>query len=171
MNETFICSRCGAEHLIDGSITFSAYRLCRSCYDTETCACDHCGDRIWAADSCGDEHHTLCQDCANCYYDRCADCGRFVLTEDLQYLEDGDDDGYCSSCFDRHLQESGVHSYCYKPEPVFYGGGPRYFGVELEIDEGGENRENAHRLQAIANEFTENIYIKHDGSLDKGAWE
>ena len=61
-----------------------------------------------------------------------------------------------------------MQSYCYKPEPIFYCDGFHYLGVKLEIDHGGEDHENARRLQAIANEFTENIYIKHDGSLDEG---
>ena len=72
----------------------------------------------------------------------------------LQYLEGGDDDGYCSACFDRHLQ-----SYCYKPEPIFYCDGFHYLGVKLEIDHGGEDHENARRIQAVANEYAENIYI------------
>ena len=168
MNETFTCAHCGREHPIENRRIFDGQELCRDCYDTGTCICDQCGERIWLDDDCGDANHTLCQDCVGRYYDRCADCGRLVDLDQLQYLEDGDDDGYCSSCFDRHMRESGVHSYCYKPESIFYGDGPRYFGVELEIDEGGESHENARRLQAIANKFTENIYIKHDGSLDDG---
>ena len=168
MNETFICTHCGREYPIEDQYVFDGQELCRDCYGTETCVCDQCGERIWLVDDCGDIHHTLCQDCVDRYYERCADCGCLVGLDQLQYLEDGDDEGYCSTCFDRHLQENGVHSYCYKPEPIFYGDGPRYFGVELEIDGGGENHENARKLQAIANEFTENIYIKHDGSLDKG---
>ena len=32
-----------------------------------------------------------------------------------------------------------IHDYYYKPEPIFYGDGPRYLGVELELDDGGEN--------------------------------
>ena len=168
MKETFICSRCGQEHPTADRYTFDGQELCRGCYEAETCICDHCGSRIWTEASCGDENHTLCQNCADRYYDSCADCGRLVPTEDLRYLEDDDDEGYCDACYNYRIRQTGIHSYCYKPEPIFYGDGPCYFGVELEIDGGGEDYENACKLQNIANEFTDNIYIKHDGSLDEG---
>lgn len=52
--------------------------------------------------------------------------------------------------------------------PTSIGNGPRFFGVELEIDEGGEYESKAKKLLNVANRDTENIYIKHDGSLDEG---
>ena len=110
MSETFVCAHCGKEHPIEDRCIFDGQELCRECYGTETCICDQCGKRIWLNDDYGDAHHTLCQDCMERYYDRCIDCGRLVELDQLQYLEDGDDDGYCSACFERHLQESGVHS-------------------------------------------------------------
>ena len=42
------------------------------------------------------------------------------------------------------------------------------FGVELEIDGAGEDREHAETLLCIANANGERMYIKHDGSLDDG---
>ena len=44
-----------------------------------------------------------------------------------------------------------IHDYYYKPEPIFYGDGPRYLGVELELDDGGENEFCASKLLDIAN--------------------
>ena len=44
----------------------------------------------------------------------------------------------------------------------------RYFGVELEIDEGGKNGDNADTLLGIGNRVAEHIYIKSDGSLSDG---
>ena len=61
-----------------------------------------------------------------------------------------------------------IHDYYYKPEPIFYGEGNRYFGVELEIDDGGEDNTNAEKIERIANSENELIYIKHDGSLSEG---
>ena len=47
--------------------------------------------------------------------------------------------------------------------------GPRYFGVELEIDEGGEQGDYASQILSQANVgFTERLYCKHDGSLSNG---
>lgn len=56
----------------------------------------------------------------------------------------------------------------FRPEPIFFGENPRYFGVELEIDGAGKDDDNAKELLEIANENAEHIYIKSDGSLDDG---
>ena len=52
------------------------------------------------------------------------------------------DEAYCLTCYQRHNDHS-IHDYYYKPDPLFRGEGPRYFGVELEIDEAGEDCDNA----------------------------
>ena len=168
MSRTFICSHCGREHLISECCVFDSQNLCRNCYDTATCVCDHCGRHIWAEDSCGDENHSLCQTCRARYYTPCTDCGRLVERDNLHFLSEDSTDGYCAECYDRHLRENGIRNYSYKPEPIFYGTSSRYLGVELEIDCGGEDHENAIQLQRIGNEGHEHIYIKHDGSLDEG---
>ena len=53
----------------------------------------------------------------------------------------------------------------YKPKPVFYGQVTRFFGVELEVDDGGEDCDYAEQLLSITGK---RMYIKHDGSLDEG---
>lgn len=59
--------------------------------------------------------------------------------------------------------------YSYKPEPIFYGNDSSLFiGVELELDDGGNDRGNARELTNVANAEDEYIYIKSDGSLDDG---
>lgn len=61
-----------------------------------------------------------------------------------------------------------IHPHDYKPSAVFYGGIPRYFGVELEIDFGGHNDRNAQLLLESVNKDAEFIYIKTDHSLCDG---
>ena len=61
-----------------------------------------------------------------------------------------------------------MNDYYYKPEPIFYGEGNRFFGVELEIDEAGESDTNAERIMDITNIGRTLAYCKHDGSLDDG---
>ena len=58
--------------------------------------------------------------------------------------------------------------YSYKPEAVFFGDGSLFMGVELEVDEGGKDNDNAGTLKEIANSSNNHIYIKSDGSLDDG---
>ncbi|WP_409967403.1 amidoligase family protein [Bengtsoniella intestinalis] len=81
---------------------------------------------------------------------------------------DGDDVPYCYQCIEEHRSGRGIQSYYYRPEPIFHGEGKRYFGVELEIDDGGESDSVADKLLSISNENGDYIYIKHDGSLDDG---
>ena len=71
-------------------------------------------------------------------------------------------------CYDNVCCGDSIHDYNYKPDPVFYGNGNRYFGVELEIDIGGKTCPNADEILAIANDLDEHIYIKSDGSLNDG---
>lgn len=66
------------------------------------------------------------------------------------------------------IDDEEIEDYSYKLETVFYGDGKRYFGVELEVDCGGKDGENALKLKNTANFSHEYIYIKSDGSLDDG---
>jgi hypothetical protein len=66
-----------------------------------------------------------------------------------------------------------IHSYNYKPEPIFNGNvtNKLYFGVELEVDKGGLNLKKAKRLLDIGNPKgspEKHIYIKKDASLVSG---
>ena len=169
MENLITCSVCGAQHPADALIEFDNELLCADCYNTYTSECDHCGARIWKSDAVADRNYFLCMDCFNSHYFRCADCHAITNEDDACY-HDGED--YCSSCYDNICDsEDAIHSYDYKPTPIFY---PPYrpenvyLGVELEIDEGGEDTENARDLLDIANDERDNLYIKHDGSLDSG---
>lgn len=63
---------------------------------------------------------------------------------------------------------SRVNSYFYKPMPVFFKDvsedTSKFFGVELEVMDGGESDRNA---KAVCT-GNEELYAKHDGSLDEG---
>ena len=168
MPENFVCSICHKEHSSEDCTYFDDRPLCPTCFSEQTCICDHCGDRIWLKDACCDPHTTLCQHCADTYYDTCEDCGRYVELDDLHYFDENSYTGYCEFCFNQRVQGDGVRNYCYKPAPIFYGAGPRYLGVELEIDNGGECDTNANLLQMVGNADHDHIYIKHDGSLHDG---
>lgn len=95
------------------------------------------------------------------------DCGCIIRHDDAYYIDEDDYDARCYSCHCK-CNERTIHDYYFKPEPVFYGTGSRYFGVELEVDDAGENNNNAAKITAISNRLEEHIYIKHDGSLNEG---
>ena len=170
MKETFECRRCGRELPVDQQVRFDGQELCMECLEENTVLCRHCGERIWTGDNAGTDAHPLCQDCYDDHYTSCERCGVLLQQDAAVYQEDDDYDErpYCPECYHALFRDKPIHDYYYKPEPQFYGTGPRFFGVELEIDQGGEDPDNARTLLCIANRAGSLAYIKHDGSLDEG---
>ena len=162
------CSICGRKFPEDALTLFAGNYFCEHCLNEETVVCADCGTRIWNDSNAGSDDHPLCQRCYDSSYTTCERCGRLLLYDDACYLNNGDEDyPYCESCY-QQLRRGGIHSYDYKPLPIFYGVGPRYFGVELEIDGAGEYDSNADKILAIGNHDEPRVYCKHDGSLDEG---
>jgi hypothetical protein len=97
------------------------------------------------------------------------ECGRIIHRDEAHY-EDGSDEPLCYRCFEEGRGHDYIEDYYYKPEPIFYGNGNRFFGVELEVDCGGEIDDNAAAVMRIGNGKCglEHIYCKHDGSLHDG---
>lgn len=169
MNEVFTCSHCHTEHPASERTVFDDQELCFDCLTDQTVRCHDCGRLIWLADNEGSERHPLCSDCFDRCYTRCQRCGGLLHLSSACYTEDDEDEDYpfCSVCY-TEVRDVAIHNYYFKPEVQFYGEGPRYYGVELEIDEGGESEKNAKEFLSIANECNELMYIKHDSSLEDG---
>ena len=161
-----ICSECGAvlteqtSSVIDGEI------YCPDCMERLTTTCDCCGRRILHCDAESDGCIMLCRHCYEYSYTRCEGCGCIVSNDEANYV-DGDDYPYCDECY-RKLEEEPIKSYGYKPEPIFYGSGNLFYGVELEIDKGGERGDYAEEILNTANAHNLHLYAKHDGSIDDG---
>lgn len=161
----YFCEYCGQELTADEVCEFDGIQMCRDCLDERTVICECCGDRIWCEDDYGDDNTCLCESCRDDNYTRCSHCDTLLHNDDVYY--DDDDNPYCSYCYGHHCSGS-IHDYSYKPEPIFYGDGDRFFGVELEIDCGGKDRDNADAILDAVNSGDERIYIKTDGSLNDG---
>ena len=161
-----ICHFCETKLDEDHAYTFDDIVMCEDCYHERTVVCDSCGTVLWREDAVEDGDADLCL-CRRCYednYETCEHCGHIIRSEDAYYVGDAP---YCSECYDE-ISERSIHPYSYKPSPIFYGTGPLYLGVELEIDRGGEDSGNAEQLLDIGNLREERIYCKHDGSLGDG---
>ena len=161
-----ICSECGAvlteqtSSVIDGEI------YCPNCLEMLTTTCDCCGRRILRCDAESDGCIMLCRHCYEYSYTRCEGCGCIISNDEANYV-DGDDYPYCDECY-RKLEEEPIKSYGHKPEPIFYGSGNLFYGVELEIDKGGERGDYAEKILNTANAHNLHLYAKHDGSIDDG---
>ena len=168
MSKTTICSICGNEIPEGKCTTFHDQTLCPGCLQAHTGICQYCGNRVWDEDIHYDEGQAICPDCFGQHFLTCVGCGRVIHEHEARYLDDDENSPYCSSCYEELEDRVAIHDYSYKPDPIFYGQGPRYFGVELEIDEAGESRSNARDLLDIFNQKHHLAYIKHDGSLNDG---
>lgn len=166
MNTHETCESCGQSFLLDELTDFDGSLICSDCRETKTLFCAHCGTRIWSDENAGDGETPLCQSCYDRFYINCSHCGRVILQDDAHF--DWNDEAYCGSCFPHVHRRYSINEYSYKPLPAFYGAGDRFFGVELEIDNGGEDNDNASELMDIANHDAELAYCKHDGSLHDG---
>jgi len=165
MEEKRTCDFCGRTLAENEGTLIENELLCDECVDDHCITCDHCGETIWTEDCVTDDNIYLCRECFNDHYRRCENCDRIIHEDNICWHNDLP---YCCSCYDDIDDDDEIEDYSYKPEPIFYGKGERYFGVELEVDCGGKDGENARNLKDIANCRQERIYIKSDGSLDDG---
>lgn len=161
------CALCGEQIEGEDYTEFDDQILCETCLEENTYLCTDCGERIWNDDNAGDSDTPLCHRCYDRSYTNCDHCGRLINFSDVYYVDDDEDSPLCWECYSRS-EAKVIHNYNYKPDPIFYGEGSRYFGVELEIDQGGEIGSNALTVLNLANQTDELIYCKHDGSLDSG---
>ena len=168
MSKTTICSICGNEIPEGECTTFHDQPLCPSCLQAHTVICQYCSQRVWNEDVHYDEGQAVCPDCFDDHFLTCESCGRSIHENEAHYIDGDEDYPYCTRCYEARVEREAIHDYCYKPEPIFCGQGPRYFGVELEIDGAGESRSNAQELLEIFNEEYPFAYCKHDGSLEDG---
>ena len=166
-----VCTDCGEEFPKDELYPFSGELLCPDCLEAKTVLCSHCGERIWRDENAGGESTPLCQDCYDRHYTNCHCCGDIIRISQTYYAceSDGNEYPFCYDCYTSRTSRKSIQDYYYKPEPLFRGDGDRFFGVELEVDGAGEDDDNAAEVMSIANgNGIENLYCKHDGSLDDG---
>lgn len=165
------CCICGEELAPEDAYEFDGKFYCLDCFEDETVVCDECGERIYTGDAVTDSDNTLCRNCFNENYYCCEDCGCIIHSDDAYYMDSDEFEEYpyCCDCYTRLKKNKGIHDYSYKPDPIFYGKGKMTMGVELEVDCGGFDDDNAKEVLDIANTNGENrLYIKSDGSLDSG---
>ena len=163
------CYCCGEEIDVDDAYNVEGEYVCESCYDEETFECDCCNDRIFYNNRVSDYYTMICECCYENHYYRCEKCDCLVYNEDVYWVGDY---AYCSECYDEIKDNFRIKSYNYKPKPIFYKrdgeNAVRYYGVELEIDDGGHDDDNANQILKTANLSDELLYAKTDSSLDDG---
>jgi hypothetical protein len=81
-----------------------------------------------------------------------------------------DDDDYYDEDDSRENETRGlVHSYSYKPDPIFLGTGPLFLGSEIEVECRKRASTARAALKHLSRDMAEGIgYLKSDGSLTNG---
>lgn len=103
---------------------------------------------------------SVCEHCSERYY-YCDHC------DDLVSEDEWDDEGCC--CV-RCGGGRYIHNYSYKPTPIFYGSGTRFYGLELEVDNGNDRNAAAKNVvEGLGGESV--VYCKNDGSLTEEGFE
>ena len=183
-----VCERCGetiwnddATEVQTGSDSSTQY-WCEECVRFYATQCDECGE--WFSDRLDYVYATwdgnrVCNDCIdNGDYTSCDRCGDWVHVDDVFTDDNGDE--YCPNCYEQerrsqraiygyHDYPSGHHWYrLSRPNET-----DRYkflhFGIELEIDRGGEDGEKAREIKSTFNLRGDyDITCMHDGSLNNG---
>lgn len=167
MSKELVCMECGRNLGGMSVFEFEENIYCDECFRRLTVLCDCCETRIWRDNAEGDSFIPLCRHCYDYEYTNCERCGTLLHNDDALY-EDDSDYPYCQECYERIMSEP-IKSYCYKPEPIFYGDNSKFFyGIELELDLGGEDSSKAQKLLDHINQDNTYIYAKHDGSLTNG---
>lgn len=167
------CDDCNKYFDADNATWIREYEkvVCYSCREKNYAQCECCNEYFDTTEDCGDNSTWLCRECYERNYCNCEECGCLVLNDE-SYYDESRGCHYCEECFYK-IRRNIIHEYGYKPSSNFHKmkqeTSPRYFGVELEVDDEGEDVDNAEKLLNIANcDFEENIYIKHDSSLEEG---
>ena len=169
--------------VINRNTRYETY-ACRSCVENsdDVHECEDCGE-LFSGDYIAWLEGVDRYICHNCQdnYSYCENCDNYVNSDDIIY-DDDSGEYLCRDCYDE--LHSGIderhklQSYGYKPTPK-----PRtrkrnctcdtcsdipdlLFGIELEVDKGPyDERDTA--ISEIA-DASEDVYMKHDGSLDTG---
>ena len=159
--------------------------------DTESCegeaVCTNCldsGSNYFYCVECEEWHNNertqsveiyngndICINCYNDNYRTCGECGEVFRSSEMEY-DERSERYYCNYCYDKI--DRAIRDYSYKPKPVYKTEHSEFyedsdieellFGVELEVDKGDDPQELAERLTS----GFEDVYCKHDGSLENG---
>lgn len=181
----FYCQRCERVERLDNCYTIHTNSRdheywCQDCMEDYSFHCENCEESYSLDDVDSYELASggyICEYCRDDYYS-CNNCGALVHCDDIYYVDDDDDDGYCYDCY-REVQGGqfervmGYHS---RPPMTYYLSPDEQsiepfkgFGIELEVDEGNTDRNDmARELHQIVGNH---LYYNTDGSLGSNGFE
>jgi hypothetical protein len=170
MPTTYTCETCGREMTEPELFSIQGHNYCQQCFDARYAFCQRCGHICNVGDVRQVERMMVCPECYTQMFAPCGGCGTMTIRRQLHQM-----DGrlFCESCYQRRREmaeiNQPIHQYNYKPRPKFQPmvlEGEHYYGVELEVTNGGCRDSNATRVLDLVGR--ENAYVKTDGSIGDG---
>jgi hypothetical protein len=153
--EALLCDSCEELSQDEGVMVYSNGGMsewCDSCVDYSAFFCDECESHHDT--NCFGQHdvggNTICDDCIQHYYTYCDNCDEYERSDNNQRCNRGI-----------------IKPWDYKPDFVMHGSGTTQFGIELECEA------TTRAVPEVASTFdartdSDDVYLKHDGSLDNG---
>ena len=115
----------------------------------------------------------VCMNCSDEYF-VCPSCTDVYPASERVYYTHTDEE-LCPECMEERCRNVSnlIEDYYYKPTPIFYGESDEnaYLGVELEVDNTCGDYDNSliyKAAESLIDDYGEQIYLKHDGSLSRG---
>lgn len=167
----FVCSKCavdyhqccGCHKWFHGNncvwIDQEDKMYCEECADEHYPHCHECGDRELRSEMRRINGYLVCESCRADHWYTCNSCEEWVHADDIMSNDHGI---YCSSCFENEEHSDYIREYGKTKVVRFYGDGPLYLGVELEIDGKSGDRDVAEK---IVDDWSSKVECKEDGSL------
>ena len=144
-------------------------KLCRECLHKYP-KCRDCDSRFYPEDieeyaiysrREGTNPRTLCRSCFHHNYTTCHVCRCNIHRHSAHYQ---DEVAYCHS----HIPERVINDWSYKPDPKWGKVSSEttnlFYGIELEIDKGGNNKTKGKKIKKVSSD----IYLKNDSSINDG---
>lgn len=158
--EYFTCDRCESVASNEGRQSVSGSLWCESCFVDNTACCARCEEYVDTNEA--THVHGYGYICDSCYgggsFFTCESCSRTY-----RIGRQSEDCELCDNCYEPDEDGEYIHSYDYKPRPIFFGQG-HHFGVELEVN----TSYVSDHAELVLDQLGDNVYLKKDGSIGSG---
>lgn len=185
-----VCLNCSCEVDTDNCQEHDGDKYCQDCFDNLFSYCEDCGEYVFNdnIEIIGDKY--ICESCRDDNYTYCAICSEYISNDNSMYVAGSDicvcelcynesyfycdscgeichndyysGGGCCQECSQNSEDNNGLYGYSYKPDPIFYGDGDLFFGIELEIESEGNS------IYDVIQSLPDFVYAKADSSMDDG---
>lgn len=150
-NRKNIC-KCEFCHSREAICEIDDRKICNECKNLYVSKCDICGELHFRSNTFKfeDRCKRICYKCAT-NFKVCTYCHNVLTKDDM--------------CYDCTVKNK-INSYYYKPTPIFYHNDKNdklFAGIELEIN--FNYKEDFKKFLLEAKQFSDFVYLKHDGSL------